>query len=142
MPGSKVAMLVAAAVASLAMVACAPAQRGDGAANDRQLGVVDGVDFVPHSAPATQTASTVGAAATGAAQPIARRPDNSVATTRGVIGGPLVNNEIDRRSRRPEEDYRLGIRVDDGSYRTVILAEDPGLRVGDAVVVANDRIFW
>jgi outer membrane lipoprotein SlyB len=137
MQASKMTLLALVAAACFA-AAHAPARAG---AADRQLGVVDGVGYVPHSEPATQIASAVGAAAAGAAQTVAR-PTSSVATALGVVGGPLVANEVDRRSRRPDEDYRLGIRVDDGSYRTLILSEDPGLRIGDAVVVANDRIFW
>ena len=50
-------------------------------------------------------------------------------------------NEIERRNRREDEDYRVSVRMDDGSYRDIIMPDRPDLRVGDRVIVENDRVY-
>jgi outer membrane lipoprotein SlyB len=65
----------------------------------------------------------------------------TVATIAGAIGGGLVGNEVERRRRREDEDFRIGIRMEDGSYRTVITRDDPNLRVGDKIVLDNGRVY-
>ena len=53
--------------------------------------------------------------------------------------------QIDSRSfllcGRDDEDFRIGIHMEDGSYRTVIMRDDPNLRVGDRVVIDNGRVY-
>ena len=66
---------------------------------------------------------------------------NTVATIAGAIGGGLVGNEVERRGRRDNEDFRVSIRMEDGSYRNVIVRDDPNLRVGDKVVFDNGRVY-
>ena len=132
------AKLVYAALASLLCalpVACAPVDRQGREMGDRQFGVVDGVDYV------TRSESQQGSGH-GAIVSYESRAGRTVATVTGTMGGPFVANEVQKRSRRPDEDYRVGIRVDDGSYRTIVTRDDPGLRPGDRVFVAGDRISW
>jgi len=46
------------------------------------------------------------------------------------------------RPRVSGEDVRVGIRMDDGSYRVLIAADDPHLRIGDRVTVEGDHIYF
>lgn len=45
--------------------------------------------------------------------------------------GVLVGNEIEKRSRREDEDYRISVRNGRRVVSKVIVAENPHLRVGD-----------
>jgi hypothetical protein len=116
-------------------VACAPADRQGREGGDRQFGVVDGIDYVARSDAPTGSSH-------GATISYETRAGRTVTTVTGTMGGPFVANEAQKRSRRPDEDYRVGIRVDDGSYRTIVTRDDPGLHPGDRVFVAGDRISW
>jgi len=102
----------------------------------------EGIDNVPRQPPT----SGVGAIDRGIAggvvgHQIGSGIGNTVATVAGAIGGAFVGYEIERRSRRADEDVRVGIRMDDGSYRVLITADDPNLRIGDRVTVEGDRIY-
>ena len=134
------------AVASM-VVGCGPVdyrQSGDPSYYSVQYGVVEGIDYVPvpHEGAPSGTGAVIGAIAGGViGHQIGSGRGNTAATIAGAIGGALVGNEVERRGRRDDEDFRIGIHMEDGSYRTVILRDDANLRVGDRVVVDNGRIY-
>jgi outer membrane lipoprotein SlyB len=105
-----------------------------------QYGVVDGIDYVQHGSTPSGAGAVVGGIAGGViGHQIGSGRGNTAATIAGAIGGALVGNEVEKRHRRADEDYRVGVRVDDGSYRTFILPSTD-LRVGDRVAIEGDRI--
>src|SRR5687767_4483417 len=44
---------------------------------------------------------------------------NTAATIAGAAGGAYVGNQAQARSRGPNESFRVSVRMDDGTYRTV-----------------------
>ncbi|WP_420476601.1 glycine zipper 2TM domain-containing protein [Noviherbaspirillum sp. ST9] len=62
------------------------------------------------------------------------------ATVAGVIGGAMVGHQIERGS-QARNAYQLGIRMDNGSYRTVTQESAADLQVGARVRVENDRAY-
>lgn len=107
-----------------------------------QYGVVDGIDYVQHGSAPSGAGAVVGGVAGGViGHQIGSGRGNTAATIAGAIGGALVGNEVEKRNRRTDEDYRIGVRMEDGSYRTFVLPDNPGLRAGDRVAVEGGRIY-
>jgi outer membrane lipoprotein SlyB len=106
-----------------------------------QYGVIDGIDYVQRGSSPSGAGAVVGGIAGGViGHQIGSGRGNTAATIAGAIGGALVGNEVEQRHSREGEDYRIGVRLDDGSYRTFILPSTD-LRIGDRVAVAGDRIY-
>jgi outer membrane lipoprotein SlyB len=105
-------------------------------------GVVEGIDYVPHQPHPSGAGAIVGGVAGGVlGHQIGSGTGNTVATIVGAIGGALVGDEIERRSRRNDEDFRVGVRMDDGSYRVFVTEDTPDLRIGDRVTVEGEHIY-
>jgi len=106
-------------------------------------GVVEGIDYVPRDgrAPAGLGAVVGGIAGGVLGHQIGGGTGNTAATIAGAVGGAVVGNEVQRRNRGADEDVRVTVRMDDDSYRSVILPDDPDLRPGDRVVIDNGRIY-
>jgi outer membrane lipoprotein SlyB len=106
-----------------------------------QYGVVDGIDYVQHGSSPSGAGAVIGGIAGGViGHQIGSGRGNTAATIAGAIGGALVGNEVEKRHRRADEDYRIGVRMDDGSYRTFIMSSTD-LRTGDRVAVEGDRLY-
>ncbi|HYD94073.1 MAG TPA: glycine zipper 2TM domain-containing protein [Noviherbaspirillum sp.] len=61
------------------------------------------------------------------------------ATVAGVIGGAMVGHEIERN--RAHNAYQVGVRMDNGGYRTLTQDNVSDLQVGARVRVENDRAY-
>lgn len=57
----------------------------------------------------------------------------------GAVGGALLGREIQKRHNQRTQ-YEVLVRLNDGQQRTVIYAEQPNFRVGDAVRVVGDTL--
>ena len=64
---------------------------------------------------------------------------NDVATAAGAIGGAVAGNEIERR-RNDDEYYRVTVQLRDGREATFAQDSINGLRVGDRVRIADNRV--
>jgi len=67
---------------------------------------------------------------------------NTVATIAGAAGGAYVGNRVENRTQqqRTADVYRLGIRMDNGSYQTLTQNTIADLRVGDRVRIDNGSV--
>jgi outer membrane lipoprotein SlyB len=132
------------AVAST-IVGCGPVDyrpSGDPYYYSVQYGVIEGIDYVQREGAPSGAGAVIGAIAGGViGHQIGSGRGNTAATIAGALGGALVGNEMERRGRRDDEDFRIGIHMEDGTYRTVIMRDDPNLRVGDRVAVDNGRVY-
>lgn len=63
------------------------------------------------------------------------------ATVAGVIGGAMVGNEIEKRNGELREEVVIGVRLDDGSYRSVVQDSAAGLQVGSRVRIEGERVY-
>jgi outer membrane lipoprotein SlyB len=66
---------------------------------------------------------------------------NTAATIAGAAGGAYVGNQAQARSRGPNEAFRVTVRMDDGSFRTVTQQNITDLRTGDRVRVEGDFVY-
>jgi outer membrane lipoprotein SlyB len=66
----------------------------------------------------------------------------TAATVAGAVGGAVVGNQIEqRRAAQARNTYQIGVRMDNGSYRTVVQDEATDLRIGGRVRVDGDRVL-
>lgn len=65
----------------------------------------------------------------------------TAATIAGVIGGAMMGDQIEQRNVQPHDVYQVGVRLDNGGYRTVTQDSAAGLQVGNRVRIENDRAY-
>jgi outer membrane lipoprotein SlyB len=61
------------------------------------------------------------------------------ATVAGVVGGAMVGHEMERNTAR--DTYQVGIRMDNGAYRTITQDNVVDLQIGSRVRVENERAY-
>ena len=65
---------------------------------------------------------------------------NTAMTLLGAAGGALAGNEIEKNVKK-HHSYRVTVRMDDGSFRTVSQPDAPAITVGERVRVLNGTVF-
>jgi outer membrane lipoprotein SlyB len=63
---------------------------------------------------------------------------NALATIGGAAGGAFAGNEIEKHVKKSVE-YKIRVRMPDGTFRTLHQSAAPGFAVGDKVRIANGR---
>lgn len=65
--------------------------------------------------------------------------NNTAATVIGAAGGALIGHELEKRTQTQADQYRLTIRMENGSYQSLVQnGEFVDLRVGDRVHIDRD----
>jgi outer membrane lipoprotein SlyB len=64
-----------------------------------------------------------------------------IATVAGVVGGAMLGHEIEQRNAQAHDIYQIGVRLNNGGYRTVSQENVAGLRVGSRVRIEHDRVY-
>lgn len=63
---------------------------------------------------------------------------NTAATVIGAAGGAYIGHELENRQQEQTADaYKVTVRMDDGSYQTMMLGTNTSFRVGDRVRIRN-----
>jgi outer membrane lipoprotein SlyB len=66
----------------------------------------------------------------------------TAATIAGAIGGAMVGNQVEQRNTvQLRDQYQIGVRMDNGDYRTIVQDSVADLQVGSRVRVENDRAY-
>jgi len=65
---------------------------------------------------------------------------NTVATVAGAAGGAYVGHELENRKTQTTDAYKITVRMEDGSYQSLIQNSNGNLRVGDRVRVENGAV--
>ena len=53
----------------------------------------------------------------------------------------MIGHQVEKNQRDQQSGYRIDVRLDDGRYGQVTQLQNPGLRVGDRVLIRNDRVY-
>ena len=61
----------------------------------------------------------------------------TVATVVGAAGGGYVGHEIENRQQQTEDTYKITVRMENGSYQSLLQSTHSGFRVGDRVRFNN-----
>ena len=66
----------------------------------------------------------------------------AAATVAGAVGGAAIGNTVEGRSAANGRDmYQIGVRLDNGDYRTIVQDSVYDLRVGNRVRVVDGRAY-
>lgn len=99
-----------------------------------QYGQVNRIDVIPVASRTSGGGAVLGAvlgAVVG--NQFGHGTGRALATGAGAVGGAVAGNAIERRTRRDNEVFRVGVRLEDGSYREVDFERIDDLQVGDRV---------
>ena len=115
-----------------------PAPQG----NYSYYGVVDRIELVRQGDPNNIAGTIIGGIVGGLiGHQIGSGSGNTAATIAGAAGGAFIGNQAQARSRGPNEAFRVTVRMDDGSYRTVTQQNITDLRTGDRVRIDGDFVY-
>ena len=145
--------VVAAAAVALALAGCAsdPVYYGEprysapgpyySSTATSDYGRVVAIDVVRGSGRTSGGGAVAGAIVGGVlGHQIGSGRGNDAATVAGAIGGAVAGNEIERR-RGDDELYRIVVQTRDGREAAFTQESLNGLRVGDRVRVADNRLY-
>jgi len=106
-----------------------------------QLGQVERIEVIRKGSSSNVAGTLIGGIVGGliGAQ-IGGGSGRTAATIAGAAGGAIAGNAIEGRRRTDNEAFRVGVRLDDGSYRAIVTEDLHDLRTGDRVRVDGDRI--
>lgn len=65
----------------------------------------------------------------------------ALATGAGVVGGAVAGNSIEGRQKRDDQVYRVGVRLDNGVYRSLDFHRIDDLRIGDRVRFEGGQLY-
>lgn len=103
-------------------------------------GVVDSVEVVD-SDNTGMTGAVIGGVVGGVlGNQVGKGRGNTAATIAGAAGGAMVGHEIEKRNNQNAR-YRIGVRLEDGSYRTITQDSSNDLHVGSRVRVENNQVY-
>lgn len=106
-----------------------------------QFGVVDRIELIRKGASSNLAGTVIGGVVGGliGAQ-IGSGSGRTAATIAGAAGGAIAGNAIEGRVRGDNETFRVTVRLDDGSYRTIVQDDLHDLRTGDRVRIQEGRV--
>ena len=104
-------------------------------------GVVQAIDLVPQASP-TVTPGMVGGAVVGGllGNQIGSGSGNTAATIAGAAGGAMVGRQIEKSRSQGQQDYRVTVRMDNGTLQSFTQSVQPAVRIGDRVQIMNGMI--
>ena len=118
----------------------APAYQGSGAYSD--FGRVVHIEGVRGSGGTSGGGAVAGAIVGGVlGHQVGSGRGNDAATVAGAIGGAVVGNEIEKRRSSGDDHYRVTVELRDGRSAVFMQESLNGLRVGDRVRVADNRLY-
>ena len=107
-----------------------------------RFGVVDRIEVIRKGDGSNVAGTVIGGIVGGLiGHQIGSGSGNTAATIAGAAGGAVAGHEIQRRSRGPNEAFRVSVRLDDGSFRTVVQENITDLRPGDRVRIQGGSIY-
>jgi len=148
------AKIAAAALLALGLAACGSSPSNDGYYGSNysgnsgyysEYGRVVGIETVrDRSSSGTSGAGAVIGGVVGGVlgHQVGGGRGKDAATVAGAIGGAVAGNEIERRrAYGGDVDYKINVRLDNGSIRAVVQEDLGNVRVGDRVRIENGRVY-
>jgi len=112
-----------------------------GTRNVAAYGNVRSIEIIPMASRSSGAGAVLGAVVGGVlGNQVGSGSGRDAATVVGAIGGAAVGNQIERRNKRDDEIYRVGVRLDNGRSAQFDYERIGDLRVGDRVMVQDGRL--
>ena len=106
-------------------------------------GVVEDIETIKVSDDGKNIAGTLIGGAVGGllGHQVGSGRGQTAATVAGAVGGAVAGHEIENRSQvASREEYRVRVRLSNGTTHTVTQSSVSGIKIGDRVRVDNDRV--
>lgn len=104
-------------------------------------GYVDRIEVVPKGASRNVAGTIIGGVVGGLiGSQIGSGSGRTAATIAGAGAGAVAGNVIEGRRRSDNEAFRVSVRLDNGSYQTVMQEDLNDLQTGDRVRVDGNRV--
>ena len=106
-------------------------------------GTIDSIQVVRGTGSTSGTGAVVGGVV-GAlvGNQIGSGNGRAAATVAGAVGGAAIGNSVESRNANNGRDmYQIGVRLDNGDYRTIVQDSVIDLRVGNRVRVVDGRAY-
>jgi len=103
-------------------------------------GVVESISIVEVEGKASGGGAIVGGIAGGLlGHQIGSGRGNTLATVGGLAGGAYAGHQVEKKMNKSHV-YKIIVKMDDGTTRTVKMKNEPGYRAGDRVKVIGGRL--
>lgn len=106
-------------------------------------GTIDSIQVVRTSGQTSGTGAVVGGLV-GAlvGNQVGSGSGRTAATVAGAVGGAMVGNKVEaNRGATGQDMYQIGVRLDNGDYRTIVQDSVVDLRIGNRVRVVDGRVY-
>jgi outer membrane lipoprotein SlyB len=112
------------------------------ASNNMGYGTIDTISITRTQAQ-TSGAGAIMGGIVGAAlgNQVGSGSGRTAATVAGGVAGAMVGNNVESNRSAGQEMYQIGVRLDNGDYRTVVQDSVYDLRVGNRVRVVDGRVY-
>jgi outer membrane lipoprotein SlyB len=130
-----------------------PQQSNDSRSNDyypsqstrpeaASYGTIDSIQ-VTRVAPSTTGTGVVAGGVVGAllGNQIGSGSGRTAATVAGAVGGAMVGNQIEKSRTQAYDAYQVGVRLENGDFRTITQDNVQDLRVGTRVRVIDGHVY-
>ena len=144
-------LLSAVAVSALALLgACSSTPRNDGIATAPMVGSptyaetgrVSNIEVIPVASRPSGAGAIIGAVIGGVVgNQFGSGSGKAVMTGVGIVGGAVAGNAVEGRNKRDDEVYRVSVRLDNGTMRSMDFHRIDDLRVGDRVRFENGQLY-
>jgi len=134
-------------IAVLTLGACAsanpPSNAPYGAVDNQgnaysRYGVVQSVEVVRQEKSGVGLGTIAGAVVGGVlGNQVGAGRGNTAATVAGAAGGAYVGHQMENRQAQTSDAYKITVRMEDGSYQSLMQSSNAGFRVGDRVRFEN-----
>ncbi len=105
-----------------------------------ECGVIDAINAQDHKGAGTGIGAVGGAVVGGLiGNQIGSGRGNTAATVVGAVGGAVAGNEVEKRV-KSTKDYKVSVRMDDGTFQSFTFDAAPPYAVGDKVKVIDGKL--
>ena len=105
-----------------------------------ECGVIDSINVQDHKGAGTGIGAVGGAVVGGLiGNQVGSGRGNTAATVVGAVGGAVAGNEVEKRV-KSTKDYKVSVRMDDGTFHSFNFEAAPPYAVGDKVKVIDGRL--
>jgi outer membrane lipoprotein SlyB len=107
-----------------------------------EYGQVTSIEMIPVAARPSGAGAILGAVIGGVVgNQFGSGSGRAAMTGAGIVGGAVAGNAIENRNKRDDEVYRVWIRMDNGSMRSLDFHRVDDLRVGDRVRYDGGQLY-
>lgn len=105
-------------------------------------GVIDAIEMAAAPQPAIGAGTVIGGILGGVlGNQVGGGTGNTLATVAGVVGGAVAGNQLEKNANQQPAGYNIRVRLDNGSYQSVVQGNISDLRIGDRVRIENGRVY-